>query len=136
MTAPGGLTMSVLQEVFVERLAQHAKHSDQTHVPDGTGPLTTPVAAIVRGPANAEVNLHYAFGLANQARTATDTHAKDGVLTRTDILLEEVFEALAEDAPARLRTELIQVAAVAVQWVEAIDTRRGLPGAAPSEVSS
>ena len=41
--------------------------------------------------------------------------------TWADILREEYFEALAETDPARLRVELIQVAAVAVAWVEAID---------------
>lgn len=40
-----------------------------------------------------------------------------------DILLEEVFEALAEEDPKELRKELIQVVAVASQWVEAIDRR-------------
>ncbi len=42
-----------------------------------------------------------------------------------DILLEEVFEALAEEEPKELRKELVQVAAVAAQWVEAIDRRGG-----------
>jgi hypothetical protein len=40
------------------------------------------------------------------------------------ILLEEVFEALAESDPAKIREELVQVAAVAVKMVEMID--RGL----------
>jgi len=39
------------------------------------------------------------------------------------ILLEEVWEALAETDPVKLRAELIQVAAVAVAWVEDIDSR-------------
>ncbi|GAB2882748.1 hypothetical protein [Streptomyces mayteni] len=39
------------------------------------------------------------------------------------ILLEEVYEALAEEDPAAIRAELVQVAAVAVAWVEAIDRR-------------
>jgi hypothetical protein len=41
------------------------------------------------------------------------------------IALEEVFEALVETDPAKLRDELLQVAAVAVAWVEAIDRRGG-----------
>ncbi len=41
----------------------------------------------------------------------------------TGVLLEEVYEALAESDPAKLRTELVQVAAVAVAWIEAIDRR-------------
>lgn len=39
------------------------------------------------------------------------------------ILDEEVAEALAETDPERLRAELVQVAAVAVQWIEALDRR-------------
>jgi hypothetical protein len=46
----------------------------------------------------------------------------------TVVLLEEVFEALAEATatrpdPAALRAELVQVAAVAVKWIEIIDHR-------------
>ena len=40
------------------------------------------------------------------------------------ILMEEVGEAaraVLEDDPARLREELVQVAAVAVQWIEQVD---------------
>jgi hypothetical protein len=39
----------------------------------------------------------------------------------SDILLEEVLEALLADDPAHRRTELVQVAAVAVQWIAALD---------------
>lgn len=110
----------ITEEILGERLRQHAKWGQQNH-PNGTGEKTTPVAEIVRGPANAIVNRHYAFGLAYQAKSATDRHAKEGKLTYADIFLEEVFEALAEDDPEKLRTELIQCAAVAVAWVEKID---------------
>ncbi|HYF53037.1 MAG TPA: hypothetical protein VEA41_02135 [Salinarimonas sp.] len=44
-------------------------------------------------------------------------------MTYSQILAEEVAEALAESDPMLLRAELVQVAAVAVQWVEAIDRR-------------
>ncbi len=40
------------------------------------------------------------------------------------ILLEEVGEAVAEEDTAKLRAELVQVAAVAVAWIEAIDRRK------------
>ncbi len=40
------------------------------------------------------------------------------------ILLEEVFEALSEEDDTSIREELIQVAAVAVAWIQAIDRRR------------
>jgi len=51
----------------------------------------------------------------NAARVA------DGSLTWDGILLEEVYEALAEDEPNLRRAELIQVAAVAAAEVESID---------------
>ncbi|MGH3467454.1 MAG: hypothetical protein ACRDQF_06970 [Thermocrispum sp.] len=50
-------------------------------------------------------------------------------LTWRHILLEEVAEALAEDDPARLRRELVQVVAVGAQWLQAIDNR-SLPAVA------
>lgn len=46
-----------------------------------------------------------------------------GVLSWLNILHEEVYEAFAETDPAKLRAELIQVAAVATCWIEAIDRR-------------
>jgi len=64
-----------------------------------------------------------ALDLSFSATRATDVAAAFGRVSWADILLEEVFEALAEDDPAALRVELIQVAAVAVQWVEAIDRK-------------
>ena len=41
-------------------------------------------------------------------------------------MLEEVYEALSEVGvdEARLRVELVQVAAVAVRWIEALDRRK------------
>jgi hypothetical protein len=37
--------------------------------------------------------------------------------------MEEVREAMAESDPAKLRVELVQVAAVSVAWIEALDRR-------------
>ena len=54
----------------------------------------------------------------NAVRAANDALAWDG------ILLEEVYEALAESDEEALEAELIQVAAVAQQWVAAIRRRR------------
>jgi hypothetical protein len=52
--------------------------------------------------------------------------AKDSkACTWSAILLEEVFEAMAEDDPERLQKELVQVAAVAVAWIEALNQRGG-----------
>jgi|SRR6185503_10708129 len=50
--------------------------------------------------------------------------ASSGDLTWRDILYEEVLEVFDETEPKELRTELIQVAAVAVSWAEALDRRQ------------
>lgn len=46
-----------------------------------------------------------------------------------DFGIEEVLEAFAEADPDRLRAELVQVAAVATKWIQALDRRSGLPAA-------
>lgn len=110
-----GPTERALQEVAVERATQDAKWGEQNH-PNGTGP-DLPILRLT------DVNLDLRTGeeLAGIFRRRTDDRAKCGRLSYMDILLEEVFEATAEADVTHLRTELIQVAAVAVAWVEKID---------------
>lgn len=102
LTLPAG-TMLVLAEVAAERARQHQLWGRQDH-PDGTGlPGDGPAAGL--------------------ARQACDDATTGGTLTWRHILHEEVAEAFAETAPLRVRHEMLQVAAVAVSWVEAIDRR-------------
>lgn len=93
----------VLRDVHVEREAQDRKWGQQSH-PDGTGQYGDKE-------------------FADMARSACDEAHRAGRGTWRDILWEELNEALAESEPAKLRAELIQVAAVAVNWIEAIDRR-------------
>ncbi len=119
--------MSVIDEILAERVRQTEKWGEQSH-PDGSGRVQRHLADYVftRGAwGTSSVANATALQLSLMAKEVTDTAAKNGQVTWTDILLEEVFEALAEDDPARLRAELVQVAAVAAQWVEAIDRRVG-----------
>lgn len=105
----------VLAEVQAERERQDAKWGEQNH-PNGTGGSG-------------------ALYVADRYRSIVDEGLKSGNVTWRDVLLEEVFEALAEPDPGRLRAELIQVAAVAVAWAAAIDRRAAAPavsGAADS----
>lgn len=102
MTNPSA-TDRVLSEVLAERARQDAKWGEQNH-PDGTGHYPETI--------NADV-----------ARMARQGAAEGGYLDWLHILREETAEAFAESAPAKLRTELVQVAAVAVAWIEAIDRR-------------
>lgn len=105
--------MNVFQDVALELRRQVAKWGEQNH-PNGTGPM------YLFWPAVASKSFTYG-PLAEKAKQSTDNAATHGGLNYADIFLEEVFEALAESDPAKLRTELIQCAAVAVAWVEKID---------------
>lgn len=93
----------VFAEIARERAAQDAKWGEQNHV-DGTGYEGS--------------DQHADFW-----RQRCENAFTDGAGTWGHVLLEEVFEAIAEADPARLRAELVQVATVAVAWVEAIDRR-------------
>ncbi len=94
------ITTSVLIEVRDERERQDATWGEQNH-PDGTSTTYQTQA--------------------NAYRANTDAAQKHGTLTFRHILIEEVFEALAEVDPAALRAELVQVSAVAVSWIEKLD---------------
>ncbi|TVT56105.1 hypothetical protein FNH05_08785 [Amycolatopsis rhizosphaerae] len=96
-----------LAEIAAERARQDARWGEQNH-PDGTGAPADETAAAT-------------------ARRTCEDNFRDGKGTWRDIFLEEVHEALAEADPVRLRAELVQAAAVAVNWIEAIDRRNG-PG--------
>ena len=112
----------VLEEVSQERARQDTKWGEQNH-PNGTGDDV----ALLHGRPLPKPHAHVAVTmgtLAYLARDVTDQAANLGTVTWADILLEEVAEGLAEADPSRLRAELIQVAAVAVAWVEKIDRDR------------
>ncbi len=59
-------------------------------------------------------------------KVTTDQARRLGVCTFRHILYEEVMEAFAESDEDLLRAELVQVAAVAAQWISAIDRRKYL----------
>ncbi len=112
----------VIADVLAERAAQDAKWGEQNH-PDGTGHSTAPL----EDHECLSVDMD-AAALAELFRDRTESRfAGAGWVPGAwrDILLEEVFEALAEEDPDALRYELIQVAAVASQWAQAIDRRAG-----------
>lgn len=107
-------TSDVLDEVHMERINQDDARGEQ-NLPDGTGPASQFMGVPVDKVRELMQNV---VNLAEQA----------GQSSWLPVLLEEVFEAAAEaDVPA-LRAELVQVAAVAVAWVEALDRRTGHEG--------
>lgn len=100
-TAPGVLDFA--EEIDRERQRQITEFGDQRH-PDNTGSTFYAKRAVA-----ARRNCRLA---ADAGMTAWDL-----------VLLEEVFEALAESDPAKLRAELLQVAAVCAAWIHDIDQR-------------
>jgi hypothetical protein len=85
-----------------ERRRQLTAWGDQRH-PDGTGPE--------------------ALEWAERAREMCQQSARDGAVTWAQIFEEEAAEALAEQNPAALRTELIQCATVIAAWIHDLDRR-------------
>ena len=114
-------TYLVLDDIKAERDRQDAKWGDQSASRDGTGPSTLPLAFSL--PINGN---NFANSLSLLATERTDTESRNGGATMASILLEEVFEALAESDAEKLRVELVQVAAVAVAWCEYLDKRGAL----------
>ncbi|MFC9977687.1 hypothetical protein ACFVH6_42975 [Spirillospora sp. NPDC127200] len=112
--ASDGLS-EVLADVAAERAAQDRQWGVQ-ELPDGSGPAYS--------------------ARAEQAKRDCAVAWREGELTWRHVLAEEFFEALAEDDPGRLRTELIQTAAVAVKWVQSLDRRHGVPARSPEETGS
>ncbi|MEV6621055.1 hypothetical protein AB0M83_02605 [Amycolatopsis sp. NPDC051106] len=104
-------TAAILTRIAAERARQDALWGEQNH-PDGTGP-NVEVAGLSRRAADA----------AHTARFITEMARAEGRLTWLHILREEVYEGFAEAAADDLFDELIQVAATAACWAEAIERR-------------
>lgn len=100
-TTPG--VKDFAEAIDAERQRQLAKFGDQHH-PDGTGGSG-------------------AQYVADRYRSIVDHALQADGPTWRDVLLEEVFEALAEKDPARLSVELVEVAAVCAAWIADIDSR-------------
>lgn len=95
----------IITDILAEFDRNNARWGDQSHLLDGTS----------------EAHFRRA---ADHHRQQCQTQARYGTVNWGDILLEEVYEALAEEDPVKLRAELVQVGAVALAWVEAIDRRQ------------
>ena len=95
----------VLGEITRELVIQDVKLGDQNH-PDGTG-----------GPVMQSEAERY--------RSIGAWMRENGGIDWRHILLQKVYETVAEEDLAKLRAELLQVTATAVQWVLAIDRRQG-----------
>ncbi|TKJ25251.1 hypothetical protein [Blastococcus sp. CCUG 61487] len=125
MTAPAlpreGLR-AVLLEVADERARQDAKWGRQAH-PD----VDVMISRLHGAGAARRAAAFYGVPTAAAAQADTDAAARSGQLSWTHIAVEELaelVEAAAVGDAAAMRTEAIQLAAVLVQWVQAMDRRR------------
>lgn len=118
-------TAAVLEEVAAERARQDARWGEQNHpdVDPRDIDIVTRNEYAFRARRWKEINAERSSDTESR-RCAVCTAAGPHQHTAWDgVLLEEVYEALAEDDEQRRRAELVQVAAVAVAQIEAIDRR-------------
>ena len=108
-------TIGVLAEVRAERGRQFDRYGTNEGLEDGTGTASRWLAPVSDKPA---VSVERLF------REDYEAHEKaTGAPTWMHLIREEVAEVFVENDPSRLREELLQVAALAVSWVEKIDAR-------------
>ena len=98
-------------DVIAERRSQNAKWGEQNHVS---------VPPCSSGDAACEL---LGIPTEDDCKQRTDEYASGRHLTWADVLLEEFAEAVAAPNEALRRAELVQVAAVAIAWIECIDRR-------------
>ena len=113
-------TVKVLDDVRAERARQFARYGTNEDIEDGTGPGVEWIGNI----RDKYGDLFDASDLQVHFRDAYEKHEKEhGKPTWLHLVLEEVAEAFQEASPTRLREELVQVAGLAVSWIEKIDAR-------------
>lgn len=102
-----GWTKDILREVEKERARQDEKWGEQHHL-DDAGPKSRELFTVLANNWKKE----------NAQRVQSDRLSWDGILA------EEVYEALSEEDPDKKIEELVQVAAVAVVWIEDLISRK------------
>ncbi|MDP3208119.1 MAG: hypothetical protein Q8M65_03130 [Rhodoglobus sp.] len=112
----------IAEEIRREVMRSIEKHGDQANLPAGTGRHTSPLRDMANGVTSmVDFQQYWARTARADAVVSTDRASYDGSVTWWHILREEVFEASAEDDPMGLRAELVQVGAVVLKWIEALD---------------
>lgn len=106
-------TAAVLQAVSNERANQFYRYGTNAQLRDGTGPDVNWIPFYPHTAKDVEVVF----------REDYDQHGGDEGASWMRLVREEVAEAFQESDPERLEEELIQVAALAVSWVEKIRER-------------
>lgn len=110
-------TERVLAEAAAERVSQDARWGRQDL------PFHDPVGTPLQRDVYSDWSVYFKRSC-DERRKTMEAGGPDNRCNAL-VLLEEVFEALAEDDPQRIREELVQVAAVAVKTIEALDRAAG-----------
>lgn len=116
------LGLPVLSEVIEERGRQDTKWGEQNHPDVDQILMTRPGGCTPQRMAE-----EYEIPNAGRAKVHTDLRARQGQVTWAHIAVEELAEAVEAAALGdedTVRTEVVQLAAVCVQWAQAIDRRR------------
>lgn len=115
---------NVLKHVSKEVARQEEKWGVQNH-PDFH-------PAIANSTAHYDRPAFYGLPTEQQSKALCDADASKGETNWMRILTEEVSETAAAPDEETLRKELVQVSAVAVSWIDAIDRRKAMPQAPPT----
>jgi hypothetical protein len=102
-------TETVYDKIKKERDHQDAKWGPQDH------------PSIKNGMISNFISSYYGILTEDEAKLACDAAFKDGHGTWSHILIEELSEAIHAKTEEKRKEELIQVAAVAIAWIESIE---------------
>lgn len=109
--------LSIVAEGVSEVSNARKKHGPNDDLEDGTGPGRSILSA-------ARITALSNRKFEDMVKSWVDRGmGEDRQHTRAGILFEEVVEAIASDNPADLRGELIQIIAMAADWVADLDAR-------------
>ena len=128
MSDTTGIVTDALRDVLAERARQEAKWGEQNH------PMVDVTDEARRLGAEAVLTARrHGVSSADAAKLLVDGLARQGRVTYVDIFNEEVAEfveacAVSGETSDAARTEMVQVAAVALAMVECIDRKRAKGG--------
>lgn len=115
-TAESSTRGRIFSALSAERDRQDAKWG-----PVRMHPNVDPALA-ARGAGHQRICEEHEIPTANRAKQLCELARSRGEISWTAILVEEVCEAIeVHDDPVKLREELVQVGAVVVKWLEALD---------------
>lgn len=120
-------TLSVLDEILAERRRQDEKWGEQNH------PDVDPV--LLKRRDGTRMCEEYEIPSETRAKWLCQEHARRGDISWPHIAVEEMSEAVAAFTTKNVaegRRELVQLVAVVIQWIQAIDRREAPRPSEPS----